>query len=353
MLYENGTFGRNNFALIRLLLAAAVLYRHSFDLVGSLHGDLTLDLIPPQTHVGRIALCFFMVVSGYLVAHSWQQSSGWADFLWRRVLRIYPGFIAACLFAAFVAAPLGSPDALAYLESIDLPAFLAAMLQLGKLDVPPSFLANPYPGTINGSLWSIKIEFESYVALILLGLAGVLRRRAWVLALFAVMAVLNAAQPYVPSTLDRFNAHLQLSTFFMAGACAYLYRDRIPRSYGWLEVAGLVLLATAVLEIGFVELLPLTGTYVLLYAAYEPRLRIWPVGSSTDLSYGLYLYAWPVQQLVVQASGGRIDPWSLTAISLAIGCGLAYLSWHLVERPALRLKRTRREGVRRWQAPGW
>src|SRR5690349_11011701 len=109
MLYETGAFARNNFALIRLLLAAAVLYRHSFDLVASSHGDLTLDLIPPQTHIGRIALCFFMVVSGYLVAHSWQQSAGWRDFLRRRVLRIYPGFIAACLFSAFVAAPLGSP----------------------------------------------------------------------------------------------------------------------------------------------------------------------------------------------------------------------------------------------------
>ena len=74
------------------------------------------------------------------------------------------------------------------------------------------------------------------------------------------------SQPYVPSSLDRFAAHLQLSTFFMAGAFAYLYRDRDPRSYGWLEVAGLALLATAILEVGFVELLPLTGTYVLLYS---------------------------------------------------------------------------------------
>jgi peptidoglycan/LPS O-acetylase OafA/YrhL len=339
MLYETGTFGRNNFALIRLVLAAAVLYRHSFDLVATTHGDITLDLIPPQTHIGRIALCFFMAVSGYLVTHSWQQSANWRDFLWRRVLRIYPGFIVACLFAAFVAAPLGSPDPGAYIESIDVVAFAWGVLQLGKLHLPPTFLANPYPLDVNGSLWSIKIEFECYVALIALGLAGLLRRRAVILGLFAVMMVLNAAQPYAPSSLDRFNAHLQLSTFFLAGACAYLYRDVIPRSYGWLEVAGLVLIATAILEIGFVEVLPLAGTYVLLYLAYEPRLRVWPVGSRTDLSYGLYLFAWPIQQLVVQASGGQISPWMLTGLSLALAAGLAYLSWHLVERPALRLKR--------------
>jgi peptidoglycan/LPS O-acetylase OafA/YrhL len=140
MLGDRESFGRNSFQLIRLALAVAVLYRHSFDLLATGHADVVLDLIPPRTHLGRIALCFFMVVSGFLVAQSWTQSHGWRDFLWRRVLRVYPGFIVASGLSVFVAAPLGSPNPAAYLASIDVPGFVVGALQLDKLSVAPSFL---------------------------------------------------------------------------------------------------------------------------------------------------------------------------------------------------------------------
>src|SRR3954468_22003319 len=132
---ERAAFGQNSFHLIRLVLAVAVLYRHSFDLLANGHADVVLDLIPPRTHLGRIALCFFMVVSGFLVTHSWFSSSGWRDFLWRRVLRVYPGFVVAAVASAFVAAPLGSPNPAAYLDSIDLGRFLLDLVQLNKLSV--------------------------------------------------------------------------------------------------------------------------------------------------------------------------------------------------------------------------
>ena len=334
------SFGYNSFQLIRLLLAVAVLYRHSFDLLASGHADVVLDLIPPRTHLGRIALCFFMVVSGFLVAHSWIESHGWRDFLRRRILRVYPGFVVACVCSAFVAAPLGSPDPAAYLASVDVVGDVVGARQLDKLSVPPSFLSNPYPGPINGSLWSIKIEFECYLGLMALALVGIFRRRALMLAIFAAMLVAHALQPYLPPNgLDRFANHLQLATFFMSGVVAYLYRDRIGRTYGLLEVAALTMVATAILEVGFVELLPLTGTYLLIYLAYEPHLVRFQVGRRVDLSYGIYLYAWPVQQLLILAFGPWLNPWTLSLTALAGSGALAWLSWTLVERPFLRLRR--------------
>jgi peptidoglycan/LPS O-acetylase OafA/YrhL len=321
------------------VLAIAVLYRHSFDLLAADHADMVLDLIPPRTHLGRIALCFFMVVSGYLVTHSWFQSDGWRDFMKRRVLRIYPAFLVASVFSAFVAAPIGSRAVLDYLESLDVFGFGVNALLLGKLTIPPSFLANPYPGQVNGSLWSIRIEFECYLGLMALGLLGVLRRRAVVLAIFVLMLIAHAVQGYVPSSLDRFGHHLQLATFFMSGAVFYLYRERIPRTYGWLEVAGLVVLATGILEIGFVELLPVAGTYLLLALAYEPRLARFRLGRGVDLSYGIYLYAWPVQQLLIQTAGPALNPWTLSLAALIGSGGLAWLSWTLIERPVLAFKR--------------
>src|SRR3954454_17612273 len=136
-----------------------------------------------------------------------------------------------------------------------------------------------------------------------LGLVASLRRRIAVLAIFGLMLVGHAVQGDLPSSLDRFGHHLQLATFFMSGVVFYEYRHRIPRTYGWLEVAGLVILATGIIEIGYVELLPLAGTYLLLSLASEPRLERFSLGRRVDLSYGIYLYAWPVQQLLIQAAG--------------------------------------------------
>jgi peptidoglycan/LPS O-acetylase OafA/YrhL len=343
---DRAAFGQNSFQLIRLMLAVAVLYRHSFDLLASGHADVVLDLIPPRTHLGRIALCFFMVVSGFLVTHSWFESAGWRDFLRRRVLRVYPAFVVASVVSAFVAAPLGSPSGWAYLNSIDLGQFLADVAQLNKLSVPPSFLSNPFPGPINGSLWSIKIEFECYLVLMALGLLGALRRRGPVLALFAILFVVHAVQGYVASSLDRFANHVQLATFFMSGAVAYLYRDRIRWSYGWLEVAALVTICTTILEVGFVELLPIFGTYILLWLAYDPRLLRLRVGRRVDLSYGIYLYAWPVQQLLIQGVGpAALNPYTLSLAAVIVSAGLAWLSWRFVERPFLALKRRSAPGA--------
>src|SRR4051794_39258449 len=148
---DRGKFGQNSFQLIRLGLAIAVLYRHSFDLLAADHADMVMDLIPPRTHLGRIALCFFMVVSGFLVTQSWLQSDGWRDFLRRRVLRVYPAFVVASVCSAFIAAPLGSPSPLGYVDSIDPFRFLTDVAQLNKLSIPPSFLSNPFPGPTNGS----------------------------------------------------------------------------------------------------------------------------------------------------------------------------------------------------------
>ena len=308
MLGDRESFGRNSFQLIRLVLAIAVLYRHSFDLLATGHADVVLDLIPPRTHLGRIALCFFMVVSGFLVAHSWTQSDGWRDFLWRRVLRVYPGFVVASVLSAFVAAPLGSSDPAGYLASIDVLGFVVGALQLDKLSIPPSFLSNPYPGPVNGSLWSIKIEFECYLGLMALGLVGVFRRRALMLGIFALMLVAHAVQPYVPSSLDRYAHHLQL-------ARSYGGRGRLPVPRA--APADLRLAGGRGADDGRDG--DPGGRLRRAAAAHRARTccstsptsrasRAFRSGRRVDLSYGIYLYAWPVQQLLIQAFGAWLNP---------------------------------------------
>ena len=144
---DRDAFGRNSSELIRLVLAVAVLYRHSFDLLASGHTDVVLDLIPPRTHLGRIAHCFFMVGERLPGDAQLAGERRLARLPAAGVRRIYPAFVVASVFSAFVAAPLGSANPAACLDSIDLGRCLADVVQLNKLSVPPSF---PNPSSCAG-----------------------------------------------------------------------------------------------------------------------------------------------------------------------------------------------------------
>src|SRR5687768_9479937 len=120
--------------------------------------------------------------------------------------------------------------------------------------------------------------------------------------------------------------------YFMAGMVFCLYRDRIPFGGRW-ALAALALLAVAArVPLGIAVALPTAGTYLLLWAAFQTKVSAPNWARYGDFSYGLYLYAFPIQQLLVRASGQQIRPWTLTALALPMTMVAAVLSWHLVEK---------------------
>jgi peptidoglycan/LPS O-acetylase OafA/YrhL len=226
------------------------------------------------------------------------------------------------------------------------------MLLLNKINnlVLPQTFTVAYPDGINlnGSLWSIKIEFECYILLALLGLCGVLRRRSLVLTLCMATFVLRAlvGTPYfvehlpMLGKLERFYWHLHLGLYFLIGAAFYLYRDRIPydRRLFW---GAAVLVALGAVTHTFNLVMPLCGSYLLFGAAFSQK-PCWPnFAEKRDLSYGVYLYGWPIQLLLVTFLGKNLNPYVLFAIVLPLSCAAAALSWHLIEAPCLSLVRKR------------
>ena len=336
----SGSARDNNFNLLRMLAALAVLLSHSFPLalgpraVEPFQASLGMTL-------GTLAVGIFFTISGYLVTASLVSRPSLADFALARARRIYPGLWVAIALTVFVLGAgfttLGLADYLGHPRTWFY-VLKNGTLLFGFVDRLPGVFADlPYPGVVNGSLWTLPIEVRLYVALATLQAALLWWRRrrpgapiGTVLAAVAAGCVAMVAWQGAESS-----SALRFSTMFFVGAVLQVYRERIAFSYPGL-VAGLALLVACSVDSGLFALAFVSvGAYVVLCLAHGPAGWLRRYNRLGDYSYGLYIYAFPVQQLVVFAMPG-IGVAALFAASAAGTLALAVLSWHLVESPVLR-----------------
>ena len=346
---------RNNYGFLRILLATLVIFSHSWPL---LHGrnDNRAEPFYILTHGqrtgGEIAVDAFFILSGFLITQSWLHAAGVMDYLLRRALRIYPGFLAAATISALLAAPLLEPDPAAYWRAFDWRGF-----SLGLMDLRLESLGTV---PVNGSLWSIRYEFLCYLGVIALGLGGILARRAWIVAAFSLALIglalqLNFGMRIPGARLSGLIGWVgfwpRLSANFLVGMLFYVYRDRITLSARGMGLALTGLIVAAVQP--WAQILPVAfpplGGYVLFYFAYVgfPRLHDWTL--RRDLSYGLYLYAFPIQKLLgrwvlplafpsLAARPSSLPPVILFLAATPLAAAFAALSWRFVESPAIGLR---------------
>ncbi len=334
----------NNFNLVRLVLASAVILGHSPELVdGDRNREVMARNFGDWVTLGVLAVDGFFLLSGYLIAQSWESDPRLLAFIRKRAARIYPGFVAACLICALLVGPMGdNPD---YWARFRPWAFLKGLLVLHIPVVPTPFLIQPY-SQVAGPLWTVRYEFAAYLGLAALGLVGVLRHRRIVLILACLLAISAAAHAGGAVASTRIAgvsvANIsRLASFFLAGAAFYKFRDLVRFKRGRVLAAALLLLPALSIEWCGAIALPALGGYLLLAAGSARPLGGTAVIRQDDLSYGLYLYAWPIQQLIICRHPG-IDPWVLSAITFALGSVAGSLSWRLIERPAIRWARSAR-----------
>src|SRR5689334_10613905 len=348
---------RNNFDALRLLAAVSVVFSHSFLIAeGSEAREPFIWLTGNQCILGLVGVFVFFVISGYLVTESWRRSPMPGRFALRRFLRIYPGLIFNVLLCAFVLGPLVTSLPLAaYFHGPELRDFLVKTLTLnpGPLSLPGVLFAdNPVGLHINGSLWTLRYEAMMYLMIVILGMLRLLR-----LSTCLALTAIGIAAVYFEKALTPFGDIGEWAWFlgfFGAGMVLHFLRDRLVFDWRGALVALIALAVFA--QLGhFIMLFPLAGAYLAIWFArrYDPWLDY--SRYCGDLSYGLYIYGWPAEQLVMYLSGGRAMWWRVFLGSLAIAFPLAWLSWHGVEKWALRLGRTlprRRLAVAPAQADG-
>ncbi|MFF5180830.1 acyltransferase family protein [Micromonospora sp. NPDC000316] len=363
--------GRSNgIGLIRLCLAVGVVLSHSKPL-GFGANDLGYHLTGRQTNVGTMAVYGFFVLSGLLITRS-ARRTGIIRYAWHRALRIFPGLWVCLLITALVVAPLvalrehgttsgffdnpwdrGGP--LAYLQA----NWWTGVRQYGigdllKETTPWGEKSNS--SVFNGALWSLKYEMFCYVVVGVLAVTAVLRNARRFVLFLTVALYLSILQDWVSSgrvsgpvstaawTFDSplvgvmsFHYIVYLGFLFAFGATLDLYRERVPINDA-LGIGSAVALGLSLLFGGFFVIGLPAFAYLLVWLSVRMPKQLHWVGRKNDYSYGIYIYGFIFQQVMASLGWSRWGYVPFAAMSVAVAFAAAFVSWKLVERPALRLK---------------
>jgi peptidoglycan/LPS O-acetylase OafA/YrhL len=223
--------------------------------------------------------------------------------------------------------------------------------------LPNVFATNPLSGSSNGSMWTIWYELWCYALVAVIGLLGILKRARLVFCCFLFMIAVYvtsdvvAMLPLQPGTVRQLKSFFSgtlanirapyLMMFFAAGCCFWAYKDRIPRGPGYAVAAVLgLIIACFAGRLAFHIALPVLGVYLLFWIAFNPSIPLQRFGANGDFSYGLYLYAWPVTQLLIYLAPVKWSPLLLFPATFACTLPLAIASWFLVERPFIQRKKS-------------
>ncbi|MFV0474056.1 MAG: acyltransferase family protein [Pikeienuella sp.] len=331
----------NHFNLIRMMAAGGVLVSHAYPICFGAGAVEPLEAALGMT-LGDLCVYVFFVVSGFFITKSFVFGSSWRRFLAARALRLFPGLAVVLAVTILVGGIfLTTATAGAFWASAPFYFLQNLVLFMPLYELPGVFENNPYGSDINGSLWTLAYEVLCYGAVFFAGMAGLFRAPTLVAApAFAAALALLIVAPHL-------GLHVRVEKFsllalpFFLGAAMLVWRDRIPLSLAL--AAGLWALALAAYwwaGPGFRPVFVLALSYSTMFLGFARAPALLAYNRLGDYSYGLYVYAFPAQQLATHF--GVRDPLINVAVALPATLVCAVLSWRLVEEPALRFKSYRR-----------
>ncbi|HTX95867.1 MAG TPA: acyltransferase [Mycobacterium sp.] len=336
---------RNNaLNAFRLALATSVILWHSFEVTGR-----TVSPVAVRQLLSEVGVDGFFAISGFLITASWLSHPRVRDYLVARAVRILPGLYVCLVVTAFVIAPIGvgiqGGSAAKLLLSAGPIKYIVKnsavlYLQPGVGGTPHGV---PVVGRWNASLWSLEYELMCYLAVAGLGVIGLAHRR-WVSPAALALAVFAATLiPFPPESMRQ--TIVRCAMMFAAGALLYHFQDLIPARWSLVAVSVTIVAASSLLpDYRVVAAVPLAYAVVVSGALiHNKRLRL-----RTDLSYGVYIYGWPIQQLLAICGLVSLNPSVFFLLATIATLPLAALSWFLVEKRAMSLKSRLK---RKWSAP--
>lgn len=322
-------------------------------IVGHAYALLALPGTPVffRSSISTYAVKIFFVLSGYLVVKSWVHDPNLYRFIAKRALRILPALFGVVFLSAFVLGPFVTSLTLTqYFSHPHFWSYFSNLVLYISYSLPGVFSDNIYPHAVNGSLWSLPAEVIMYISVIFVGFFSVLLSKCpfWILWGFLTILLfgLNTLAFGFGSTIfhgeffyrTSIFALIEVAPYFMAGGCLYLMRSKVVLSP--IIAAGLLITGYYLSKTAYpVEalLICITSYAVICFGRISTPI-INQAGRFGDISYGVYLYGFPVAQLLSWAYGHGLSLYAHMLLTIIVSYLLAFGSWHLLEKRALRLK---------------
>ena len=333
-----------------MVAATLVILSHSFPLsLAKIDSEPVFQLL--GITLGHIAVDIFFVTSGFLVLKSLMNSSSLTSFLVARVLRIYPALLVSvliCIFIGSIITDISFIEYISHSESISYFLYNSTMIFTDYQFLPGVFFDAPFDRSVNGSLYTLPWELRMYTILFAIGLCCALikdsRKKNKLIATIVFSITIVSLTLYLNDHLSGAEKHWFYTRFyrftatFFLGASFYLLRNHIALKANYFYFTlGALLIASLIGHNTFFVVYVLLSPYAILCAAYLPDGRILNYNKFGDYSYGTYIYAWPIQQLMATYLVG-ITPVEMTLFASMITTCLAVLSWKYIEKPSLALK---------------
>lgn len=345
----------NNFDFLRFLAAMFVIISHSFAIKGMKEpgvGSLSL---------GGLGVMIFFVLSGYLITKSLITSKNIIQFYWNRFLRIIPALIFLSLFIILIIGALSTTLDLAdYFSSKETWQYMWYCVTLFRYhdQIPSVFESNPFPSAINGSLWTLRYEVAIYLIVGMIGLFKKLKKPAFFVCLFILSVFctiifsiyndlfISSITPHVPNIIialiieynNIFYAMSMFSSYFLCGSLFHFYQDKIQFTIPKLLFFTIIFILS--LFIGYSHLLFLCSVpYLLLHLGNIKNKYLNNFSAKGDFSYGLYIFAFPIQQLIIYYTNNNISIEIFIVLASIFTLIMSYISWHLIEKKALEYKK--------------
>lgn len=333
---------QNNFDFLRLLFATLVIFSHSFPL--TTQEEIVAVSTNGQIGLGHLSVTIFFIMSGYLIFISLKNSSSIVDYFWKRCLRLFPALFVMLLITLVVAVIVHTGGNI--FAQRDFYTYLPSNMLLFNVHyvINGVFVDNPYPKTINGSLWSLYYEFIMYV---LVGLFFPFRnnRKVVLLILTGIVILSASASIFNPHFLEPQFEKLNIGTielyrltasFFSGALLSQLNIKWLNKSFTWIITFAILVISVLLGVFPVVSIFVLPVFIISFGLSFFKWLSVVPRAIG-DISYGVYIYGFLVQQTLMNYFD--LNPYVLTVFSVLITYVFAYFSWHVVEKPTLKFKK--------------
>lgn len=327
----------NNIDLIRLFAVILVVWCHSLALTGSETG--MVSLMPKSLYSGKLGVSIFFFFSGLLVTNSLISKKKIAPFVLARFFRIVPAYYVLILLSVFLLGPLFTSLSLnEYLSSKNTWNYLLKTITFGEYYVLPGVFSDHVKEAVNGSLWSIPLEVKCYVVLLVMYLLNKKYNvRLWLLISLSLLLAIVPHTTLLQLLGVEYTVFDSISVFcFVVGSICALFKEKITIDLPAVGALSLLALLTWRYDqiSGFVY--PIALSVTLLYVtSITPFVKYRP---RHDVSYGMYLWHWPMMQIVINLLGIR-NPYLLFGVSLVLAGSAALASCVWIETPMISLGR--------------